>query len=143
VNLIVTSARLPYRVMPAYVYAYRLHISSPVHPSVSRRYYDDLLLQEGILEAYKIFGKDLIGVEMLVVVNDSLMGPMDLQIYEKWRAVQNQAIISMTVWRNTITTGAGMVFTRGALEHKSFSAFWRCVIACKGKRTRAREGQRD
>lgn len=80
---------------------------------------------------------------MLVVVNDSLMGPMDLQIYEKWRAVEIQAIISMTVWRNTITTGAGMVFTRAVLEHKSFSAFWRCVIARKEKHTRARDGQND
>lgn len=36
-----------------------------------------------MLEAFKLLGKGLLGVELLAVINDSLMGPMDLHIYDK------------------------------------------------------------
>ena len=81
-----------------------------------------------MLEAFRLFGWDLVGIEILAIINDSLLGPLDLDLYAKWKEALDGAansMISMAVWSQTIMTGAGLVFNRAAIENKFFLPWWR------------------
>ena len=43
-----------------------------------------MAIQEGMLEAFRIFGWDLLGIDLVAVINDSILGPLDPKIYEQW-----------------------------------------------------------
>ena len=35
-------------------------------------------------EACRTFGWDLLGIDLVAVINDSILGPLDPKIYEQW-----------------------------------------------------------
>jgi hypothetical protein len=88
-------------------------------------YYDSALYQEGVLEAFRLLGQSLEGVELLVLANDSVLGPLDLNLFQKWRQGAGSELLSPAVWRGKILTGAAVAFTRGALDHTAFADYWR------------------
>jgi len=92
------------------------------------RYYDSAGYQEGMLEAFRLFGTELVGIDLVFIVNDSLLGPLDTRIAEKVQSVQDsKMMISTGVWKNTVASGAAVAFTRQILDTPAFTNFWRSV----------------
>ena len=80
-----------------------------------------------MLEAFRIFGLELLGIDMVFLVNDSLFGPLDMSLSKKVKAVQGAKMISTGVWKNAVATGAGVAFTRQMMDKPGFINYWRWV----------------
>jgi hypothetical protein len=82
-------------------------------------------MQEGVLESMRIFGEQFLGIKLLFLVNDSLMGPLDPRIREAWEQLKGPNMVSIGVWSNTIASGAGVAFTADTIQKKYFRNYWR------------------
>ena len=90
-------------------------------------FYDSSAMQEGLLEAYRLFGLDLLGFYGLLVINDSLIGPLTTAIGAALPSLQQDepAVVSLGVWIDHVMTGAGFLLNRPAFLTPSFSDYWR------------------
>ena len=95
-------------------------------------FYDAAAFQEGILEAYRLFGRNLVGFSALIILNDSIVGPW-INLKAAFDTSETPTVIAMAVWQNVCVCGSGLIFNRAAFESQAFVEYWRFVRFPCGK----------
>ena len=99
-----------------------------------KSFYDAAAFQEGILEAFRLFGRNLVGFTALLILNDSVVGPwVNLDNALDSSSVPTPTLIGFAVWQNVCVSGSGLIFNRAAFESQAFEDYWRFVRFPCGK----------
>ena len=98
-------------------------------------FFDGATLQEGVLEAYRLFGVGLLGFYGLLVINDSVLGPIaaDLADVLPRHPVGDPIMVALSVWAGTVVSGTGLLINRAGFKAAGFSDFWRYMRFPCGK----------
>ena len=94
--------------------------------------YDGAIFQEGMLEAYRLFGVHLLGFDALVLLNDSVLGPMLSGLADS--LPEEPTLVAFAVLQQWFVCGCGGVLNRAAFTAPSFTALWRYMRFPCGKR---------
>ena len=95
-------------------------------------FYDAAAFQEGILEAFLLFGRNLVGFAALIILNDSVVGPW-VSLNSALDTSDTPTSIALAVWQNVCVRGSGLIFNRAAFESQAFEEYWRFVRFPCGK----------
>lgn len=95
-------------------------------------FYDAAAFQEGILEAFRLFGRNLVGFSALIILNDSIVGPW-INLKAAFDTSETPTVIAIAVWQNVCVCGSGLIFNRAAFESQAFVEYWRFVRFPCGK----------
>ena len=99
-----------------------------------KTFYDAAAFQEGILEAFRLFGRNLAGFTALLILNDSVAGPwVNLNAALDSSSSTVPTLIGFAVWQNVCVSGSGLIFNRAAFESQAFEEYWRFVRFPCGK----------
>ena len=99
-----------------------------------KSFYDAAAFQEGILEAFRLFGRNLVGFTALLILNDSVVGPwVNLDAALDSSSADTPTLIGFAVWQNVCVSGSGLIFNRAAFESQAFEDYWRFVRFPCGK----------
>ena len=92
----------------------------------SNTYYDSAAMQEGMLEAFRLFGVSLLGFYGLIITNDSTMGPI-MALGDVLPAFSDDqpVLIGWAVWARVVVCGCGVLVNRAAFTVPAFSDYWR------------------
>ena len=96
-------------------------------------FYDAAALQEGVLEAFRLFGSRLANFSGLLLINDSILGPLTTDLGVAPYLYDGPVLIGFAVWERHWVSGSGLFFNRAAFETKAFSDYWRFVRSPCGK----------
>ena len=98
-------------------------------------FFDGSTLQEGVLEAYRLFGVGLLGVYGLLLINDSVLGPVAAGLADVLPRMPagEPVMVALAVWAGTVVSGAGLLLNRAGFEAAGFSDFWRYMRFPCGK----------
>ena len=98
-------------------------------------FYDAAALQEGVLEAFRLFGSRLAHFSGLLLINDSILGPVTADLGTAFAPYLNgePVLIGFAVWEPHWVSGSGLFFNRAAFEARAFSDYWRIVRFPCGK----------
>ena len=98
-------------------------------------FYDSVGMQEGMLEAYRLFGTALSGFYGLVILNDSIIGPITDGFANVLPAFPESqpVVVTMAVWSKVLISGAGILVNRAAFTSSAFINFWLYVRFPCGK----------
>ena len=102
-----------------------------VHANFTDAFYDSAAMQEGMLEAYRLFGFALAGFERLLLLNDSILfvGTMP-----EPPLVDAPVVVAIAgVWSRIIISGAGVLLNRHAFTAAAFVEYWRFMRFPCGK----------
>lgn len=92
-------------------------------------FYDSAAMQEGILEAFRLFGLHLRGFGALFMLNDSVLGPLTNSFARTMTdllTIQDQKIlVVLGVWANVVIGGFGFMVNREAFLSATFTNYWR------------------
>jgi len=90
-------------------------------------FYDSAALQEGMHEAYRLFGTGLLGIYGLLMLNDSLIGPVTTSLAEALPSLPagEAAFVAIAVWSNVVISGSGFLLNRPAFLSSAFADYWR------------------
>jgi hypothetical protein len=93
----------------------------------SDTFYDSAAMQEGMLEAYRLFGTGLLGIHGLFMLNDSVLGPVADSLAAALPSVPagEAALVALGVWPNTVISGCGFLLNRRAFLTPTFVDYWR------------------
>jgi hypothetical protein len=98
-------------------------------------FYDSVAMQEGMLEAFRLFGINLFGFDGLLIMNDSIIGPISggiINILPMFPSTQ-PLLVAAAVWSKVIISGSGLLLNRAAFTTAAFSDFWQYVRIPCGK----------
>ena len=101
----------------------------------SETFYDSAAIQEGMMEAYRLFGLQLLGFGALLVVNDSVIGPLTStfpKVLDQYPRDQ-KIFIALGVWPGSNIGGFGFSVNREAFLTSTFSEYWRYMRFFCGK----------
>jgi hypothetical protein len=98
-------------------------------------FYDSAAMQEGMLEAYRLFGDALAGFYGLLIINDSLIGPVADGLADVLPGFPDAqpVVVAAAVWSRILISGAGILANRAAFSSQAFVDFWRFVRFPCGK----------
>jgi hypothetical protein len=98
-------------------------------------YYDSVAMQEGMLEAFRLFGLELLGFYGLLIMNDSIIGPISdsLATIIPTLPANIPTIVAIAVWPGVVISGSGILVNRAAFSTQAFTDFWRYVRIPCGK----------
>lgn len=98
-------------------------------------FYDSAAMQEGMLEAFRLFGVNLFGFYGLLIMNDSIIGPISgglFDILPKFPATE-PILVAVAIWSKVIISGCGILVNRAAFTAPAFTDFWRYIRFPCGK----------
>ena len=99
-----------------------------------KSFYDAAAFQEGILEAFRLFGRNLVGFAALLILNDSIVGAwVGLNAALDASAADTPTLIGLAVWQDVCVSRSGLIFNRAALESRTFEEYWHFVRFPCGK----------
>lgn len=98
-------------------------------------FYDSVAMQEGMLEAFRLFGVNLFGFYGLLIMNDSIIGPISGGLFDVLpRFPSSQPIlVAVVIWPKVIISGCGILVNRAAFTAPAFTDYWRYVRFPCGK----------
>jgi len=92
----------------------------------SSTFFDGAVIQEGMLEAFRLFGVGLLDFYGLILTNDSTLGPITalggvLPAFPDDQPV----LVGWGVWARVVVCGCGILVNRAAFTVPAFSDYWR------------------
>ena len=102
-----------------------------LHANLTDHGYDSAAMQEGVLEAFRLFGAALTGFDLLLLMNDSIVGPMRSMPSIADRLEPTAVVVAVSP--HSHLCGAGVVLNRAAFAAQGFGEFWRFMRFPCGK----------